>query len=182
MKVKVNVDDFGRQYPFSLPVPEVAVSYSLMVTGKGFYPAVRLAKELKLDVGLHLDLTDDYLTFVTGLLLGLVTDDWLYRQIKYQMDKFLETGLELKRIDSHHGVHHIPRVFEILTDLMREYKIPYIRNPRRRPNTDIFRPLEMIASWREWIYYLINKKHMWGLKPYTENIAEFTGSVEILTH
>ena len=73
-------------------------------------------------------------------------------------------------------------MFRILTDVMREYNIPYIRNPIRRPNTDIFRPKEMVASWREWWFYKINKKHMKGLEPYTDYIAEFNGSVEILTH
>ena len=182
MKVKVNVDDFGRQYPFSLVVPELAVSYSLMVTGKGFYPAVKLAKELKLDVGLHLDLTDNYLAFSLGIFFNEIKDEWIERHIRYQIERFLSTGLRLKRIDSHHGVHHIPEVFSILSGLMREYNIPYVRNPKRQIILDILRPKETIASWREWLYFQLNKKYMWGLKPYTENIAEFTGSVEILTH
>jgi len=53
----------------------------------------------------------------------------LAREIRAQLERFRETGLELSHVDGHHHMHLHPVVLETLVALAREFRIPAIRLP-----------------------------------------------------
>lgn len=131
----------------------ILTSASLMVTGAAVVEAVALARALpSLSTGLHLvlsgrqapaaskpgaipDLVDSRGRFAAnparaGLANGLL---WrtrrvqIEREIRAQIERYLETGLSLDHVDGHHHLHLHPFVFPVLISCLREYGVPCVR-------------------------------------------------------
>jgi predicted glycoside hydrolase/deacetylase ChbG (UPF0249 family) len=49
------------------------------------------------------------------------------QEIRAQLERYLETGLSLDRVDGHHHLHMHPVVFEILLRCIEDYRIPWVR-------------------------------------------------------
>ncbi len=151
MKVVLNCDDFGLAYSFTEGVKRcflegAVTSASIRTNG----PAYEYAKDLvkrkikKLGIGLHLNLTDgesyteeladlkgyykyDFLNLYLSLKSNKTLVSAIEKDIKNQLTKALEDGLELDHVDSEKHVHMIPLIFEIVCKLCCEYKIKYVR-------------------------------------------------------
>ncbi len=131
----------------------ILTSASLMVTGAAVAEAVALAQALpELSTGLHLvlsgheapaasrpgtipDLVDASGRFAAtaaraGVCHGLL---WrrrraqVEREVRAQIERYLETGLSLDHLDGHHHLHLHPFFFEVVAGCMEEYGIRWVR-------------------------------------------------------
>lgn len=131
----------------------ILTSASLMVTGSALPEAVALARELpELSTGLHLvlsgheapaaskpetipDLVDEAGRFAANPALAGIFDglfwqrrrDQIQREIRAQIERYLDTGLSLDHVDGHHHLHLHPFIFEVLLACMEEYRIHWLR-------------------------------------------------------
>ncbi|NJK41182.1 MAG: hopanoid biosynthesis-associated protein HpnK [Acaryochloridaceae cyanobacterium SU_2_1] len=153
----INGDDFGFSHGVNQAIIQahtqgILTSTSLMVTGDAVEEAVALAKQHpNLGVGLHLVLGCGKSVLPPSQIPHLVNDQgefldnpahagWRYYfnaaarqelplEIRAQLQKFQQTGLELSHLDGHLHHHVNPAVLKILMDLAPEYNIPVIRLP-----------------------------------------------------
>lgn len=131
----------------------ILTSASLMVTGAGVAEAVALAREMPaLSTGLHLvlsghdapaaskpgaipDLVDSKGRFARAPARAGIADGLLWRkrrsqverEIRAQIERYLETGLTLDHVDGHHHLHLHPFIFPVLLDCLREARVPWVR-------------------------------------------------------
>ncbi len=152
----VTGDDFGASLGVNSAIVRaydegILTGASLLVTGECASEAVVLARERpQLATGLHLALCDATSASPPGAIPDLVTPDgrfpaspgrtgmvyWIWRrrrsgqlekEIRAQVERYLETGLPLDHVDGHHHLHMHPVVFDILLRCMEDYKIPWVR-------------------------------------------------------
>jgi hopanoid biosynthesis associated protein HpnK len=153
----VTGDDFGFSRGVNRAIIEahergVLTHASLMVNGGAAAEAIALARSRPdLSVGLHLVVVDGAATLAPSEIPRLAGADGLFRgtpvsaglryqfsgaarrelarEIRAQLERFRETGLELSHVDGHHHMHLHPVVLETLVLLAREFRIPAIRLP-----------------------------------------------------
>ncbi|MGN7469125.1 chitin disaccharide deacetylase [Brevibacillus sp. SAFN-007a] len=147
MKLIVNADDFGYSKGVNLGIIEahragVVTSATVMVNMSGFEHAVQLANETPtLGVGIHLvltcgapvsqnvpSLTDEQGRFRRERDFLHASPEEVERELRCQLETFLQTGLPLTHIDSHHHVHAHPAILPIVLRLAKEYRLP-VRHP-----------------------------------------------------
>ena len=170
-KFILNADDFGMSQAFNTAVLEgyssgILKSASLVANGEAFEEACEAVIPAcpDLGVGVHLNVIEgkalcqdlDKLTDEDGnfnnsfgmlLLKSLNTKDntfmeQLEKEFRAQIEKVLaHTGVS--HIDSHVHVHSIPRIFELVAKLAKEYEIKQIRTQYEKPYIipDVFRHL-----------------------------------------
>lgn len=162
----VTADDFGLSESVNEAVEHafrhgILTSASLMVTAPAADDAVRRARRLPgLGVGLHLVLVDGRPALPAQRIPDLVGPDGrfpagevgigsrlffsrrLQRQaeaeLRAQVERFLDTGLELDHVNAHHHFHQHPTVLALLLRMAREYGIRRVRVPIE----------PFLASWR----------------------------------
>jgi len=162
----VTADDFGLARPVNEAVElahrsGILTSASLMVSAPCCDDALERARRLPtLAVGLHLVLADGRPVSDPAEIPDLVGRDGrfpsspvaagvamycgraarrqLEREVRAQIERFLDTGLSLDHIDGHHHIQTHPTVFATLLKLAREYGVRAIRLPRE----------PAVASWR----------------------------------
>ncbi|MGK7874290.1 MAG: hopanoid biosynthesis-associated protein HpnK [Xenococcaceae cyanobacterium] len=155
--VIINGDDFGFSHGVNQAIIKaheqgVLTSTSLMVTGDAFDEAVALAKaHPKLAVGLHLVLgcgksvlSPDQIPHLvdakgyfpldpvkTGLRyqFNSAARRELRLEIRAQLEKFRQTGLQLSHVDGHLHYHSNPVVLRTIVELASEFNIQAIRLP-----------------------------------------------------
>ncbi|MET3196705.1 chitin disaccharide deacetylase [Bacillus sp. OAE603] len=144
IKLIVNADDFGYSKGINYGIIEahkngIVNSTTMMMNMPGVSHAIDLAKENpNLKVGIHLVLTcgkpilPDVPTLVdqTGffkknrdILESNISLEELEREWTAQVEKFLESGLTLTHIDSHHHVHTIPKFLPIVQKISKKYNL-----------------------------------------------------------
>ncbi|MCB4790466.1 MAG: ChbG/HpnK family deacetylase [Elusimicrobia bacterium] len=137
-KLIINADDFGYRENVNKGViyahkNGLVTSASLFVDKESTPEAVRLAKENSaLGLGLHVDL-DKY--FEIDHTLGQIVKMYdqnqdineLKSEVRRQLDKFYSFGFQADHIDSHHHAHLHPKVFTVVCELAKEFKIPVVR-------------------------------------------------------
>ncbi len=151
-----NADDFGMTPGVNQAIAKayhegILNSTSIMINLNFVNEALELKKDMpNLDVGLHLNLTNQYALsvpenipllvdgngefkngFVNLFLLSIFHPKELARQVELearaQIEKAIKLGIKLSHIDSHRHIHHIPVIFNVVKKLADEYKIPRIR-------------------------------------------------------
>lgn len=131
----------------------ILTSASVMVTGHALSEAIALARELPaLSTGLHLvlsgrevvaaskpeaipDLVDSDGRFppspawagISDVLFWRRRGGQIEREIRAQIERFLDTGLSLDHVDGHHHLHMHPLIFDVLLRCMEEYGIRWVR-------------------------------------------------------
>ena len=104
-----------------------------MATGAAFDDAVRLAREApSLDIGCHLVLvgSDPYPLTVPALIQALALRRIrVYEEMRSQVQKILDVGLQPTHLDTHKHTHLLPPVLEALARLSEEFRIPWVRRP-----------------------------------------------------
>ena len=144
IKLIVNADDFGYSKGINYGIIEahrngIVNSTTMMMNMPGVSHAVDLAKENpNLKVGIHLVLTcgkplltdvptlvdqDGFFKKNRDILESNISLEELEREWTAQVEKFLETGLTLTHIDSHHHVHTVPRFLPIVQKLSKKYNL-----------------------------------------------------------
>lgn len=151
-----NADDFGISKGVNAAIVKahkegILNAASLMVNQKYARQAVDLAEQMPdLELGLHLNLTNEFPAtqkekipllvdengklkngFVNLLLLSILHPKAFAEQaeieIRAQVQKYINFGLEMKHIDGHRHVHLIPAVFKIVKKIADEYGVERIR-------------------------------------------------------
>lgn len=151
----VNADDFGLTEGINLGIIEgfqkgIITSASVMVAADAFTDAIQRTKENPgLAVGVHLTLVagkpvlapdristlvdvggsfySGYPSLFYRLLLGKIRITEVEQELQAQVERFLDTGLNISHVDGHLHVHLYPTLFPIVIRLAQKYKIPYIR-------------------------------------------------------
>ncbi|MGE7882782.1 chitin disaccharide deacetylase [Bacillus sp. NPDC094077] len=158
----VNADDFGLTEGTNYGIIDghrngLVNSTTMMMNMPGTEHAVRLAKEYKtLGVGVHLVLTagEPLLKNVPSLVgkdgafhkqsvvrEGNIHPEEVEREWTAQIEKFLSYGLIPTHLDSHHHVHGLPILHDVLERLAGKYNVPIRRCEEERavrPFSDVF--------------------------------------------
>ena len=148
-KLVVNADDFGFTRDVNRGIVEahrngILTATTLMATGAAFDDAVGLARENPaLDIGVHLVLVGEppfpitMAQLVRAVLLGRTR---IYEELRAQVRRILDAGLEPTHLDTHKHTHLLPPVLDAVARLSEEYKIPWVRRPFDLPLTSAARP------------------------------------------
>lgn len=148
IKLIVNADDFGLTEGTNYGIIDGHInglvnSTTMMMNMPGTEHAVRLAKEYNLlGVGVHLVLTagEPLLGDVPSLVgsdgsfhkqsvvrEGNINPEEVEREWTAQIEKFLSYGLTPTHLDSHHHVHGLPILHDVLERLAAKYNVPIRR-------------------------------------------------------
>lgn len=104
-----------------------------MATGTAFDDAVRLAREApSLDIGCHLVLigADAYPPTIPALVRDLLGRRIrIYDELRSQIEKILDAGIEPDHLDTHKHTHLLPPVLEAVARLSEEFHIRWVRRP-----------------------------------------------------
>ncbi|HDR7793005.1 TPA: chitin disaccharide deacetylase [Bacillus luti] len=162
IKLIVNADDFGLTEGTNYGIIDGHInglvnSTTMMMNMPGTEHAVHLANEHKtLGIGVHLVLTTGrpLLQDVPSLVgkdgsfhkqsvvrEGNIDPEEVEREWTAQIEKFLSYGLTPTHLDSHHHVHGLPLLHDVLERLASKYNVPIRRCEEERavrPFTDVF--------------------------------------------
>lgn len=117
----------------------IITACSLVANGLAFDDAVsRLRDTPSLEVGVHLTLVEErpltdirlprkYTSFVPLYLARVIGIDAIERELRAQIEKVLATGLRVTHLNGHQHLHLLPRIFDVVARLAREYGIGYVR-------------------------------------------------------
>jgi hopanoid biosynthesis associated protein HpnK len=156
----LNADDFGLSPGINRGIIEAyreggLTSASLMVSGQAFEEAVALAIENPdLSLGVHLTLVEGIPVLPPAQIPSLVIRNgrfvgslaaflkrWLSGQIRLQevqheleaqVEKALNCGIQVDKLDSHMHVHLLPGIFQTVLSVAKQYRIKAIRLPKER--------------------------------------------------
>lgn len=145
MKVIFNADDFGLTKGVNTGIVEAHVdgvvkSTTMMVGMSAEQHAVELARQFpELKIGLHLrftagkalngasSLTDEHGVFKSYHDFFACTSfnsRDIFQEVEAQIRAFLQLGLPLSHIDSHHHAHTHPQLNSVIEELARQYSVP----------------------------------------------------------
>ena len=140
-----NADDFGFPRDVNDGIVEahrigILTATTLMANGPAFTHAVALAKaNPTLDIGCHLVLVggeslsrpDTPLpasvpNMMAAVLTGQVDP---YRELRLQIEKIIEAGIQPTHLDTHKHTHLFPLVLDAVARLAQEFRIHWVRKP-----------------------------------------------------
>ncbi len=152
--VVITADDFGLTRSLNDGIIKayeegIVTGVSILPTGFAFEEAIEWLKSNRIvDVGVHLSLTvfrpltdtKEIATLVTKkghflkryqfllkFIIGRISLDEVYIELKRQLEKVRNAGLNIVHISSHEHIHMMPGILEIFARLAREYSIPAMR-------------------------------------------------------
>jgi len=137
-KLVVNADDFGFTRDVNQGIMEahrngILTATTLMSGGAAFDDAVRLARENPtLDIGVHLVLVGQppfpmtVARLIRDVTLGRIR---IYEELKAQVRRVLDAGIEPTHLDTHKHTHLLPPVLNAVARISEEFKIPWVRRP-----------------------------------------------------
>lgn len=144
MRLIVNADDFGISKAINLGIIEahregIVRSTTLMCNMEAVDHAIKLAKENpELGVGIHFVLTagkplsdgveslvdkDGTFTKFEEIAEKAKSED-IKKELECQLNKFLSYGIKPTHIDTHHHVHRIGKVFEVIKEIAIKNNLP----------------------------------------------------------
>ena len=146
MKLILNADDFGLSQSVNKGIIEcleegLVSSTTMMMNTPYTDEAIKLAKEHNIkNLGIHLNLTygksvlpaseipslvDGNGTFHYVCMLGYYTQYVdAKKELRAQIEKFLDSGLIPDHLDHHHYFNEIPNILKAYLELAQEYKLP----------------------------------------------------------
>ena len=140
MKIQVTIDDMGlstsvnRAAKILLNAGRVDC-LSILVTGTALDEALDMANSPGVRIAVHLNCSEP--PFLTGVefpdsfytwfrngsvLAGKVKDEW-----RAQIERVLSAGVLIIGLDSHHHLHNLSGLREVILDLAKEYGIGTVR-------------------------------------------------------
>lgn len=156
-KIIINADDFGYsvnkneaiKYGFQ---SGVITSSSIITNMDGFYQAINeVLEEIPfIDLGFHFNISEGKSLTNPSLLTdkngyfnrsyfeimiessGKKFQKQIEAEFRAQLEKILEYKY-ISHVDSHMHIHAIPHIFSLISDLSKEYNIPFIRTQHEIP-------------------------------------------------
>lgn len=151
----INADDLGvnpqRSHGIFIAKEQgVLTSVSLVVNGSDSDMASRRASERDIPTGLHINLTaftpiaksSDIASLLTtdgfflgietlkrGIAEGMIEPVHIEREVRAQIDWFLEHRGQPTHISSHEHIHVLPFISQIIAPILDRYGISYVRIP-----------------------------------------------------
>ncbi|MBW1836100.1 MAG: hopanoid biosynthesis-associated protein HpnK [Deltaproteobacteria bacterium] len=190
-RVIVTADDFGRCPAVNQAVIQahqkgILKCASLMVNADATDEAIALARaHSSLKVGLHLVLVDGFAVLPKKEIPDLVDETQrfsdrpassglryflskrikrqLVQECKAQIEKFLDSGLKMDHLNSHHHLHIHPSVANIVVALAVQYHIPAVRLPWQGLRTLTWKNFVMAAVMLPWVIRLRHKLQQAGI-------------------
>lgn len=184
MKLIVNADDFGISKAVNLGIIEahrdgIVRSTTLMCNMNDMEHAIELSKKNpELGVGIHFVLTagkplaegveslvDENGTFIKfeEIAENAKKED-IKKELECQLNKFLSYGIKPTHIDSHHHVHRIGKVFEVVKDIAIKNNLP----------------IRFIEEFDESMYYGIKTTNKFSEAFYGKDMITTDGLISLL--
>lgn len=162
MKLIINADDFGMSKTVNEAIVAgynngVLTSTCIMANMPGFEHALKCLEKMQgIGLGIHLNIVEKKTTlpsnhrehnsklynkegcFNNGFVRTLIKsydEDFMMEvenEFRSQIEKVLEHA-EVDHIDSHVHIHSIPKIFDLVCRLAKEYKIPCVRTQFEKP-------------------------------------------------
>ena len=197
----VNIDDFGMTQGINRGIIDclkfgIAKSTTIMVRMPYAENAVKSAKENRFTFfGVHLDLTEgnplipkkslspimhyikrNRMGKVKKIVDGLNLDlKGIEKELQSQVEWLLERGITLTHLDSHHGIHSLPGINEIVLEIAGRLKLP-VRHWQM--NTSLPQGIKGTDYYSEAFYGLNSTK-----KKFKKIVESYTSSsIEIMSH
>lgn len=151
-KIIINADDFGLNSSVNKAIVEsfnngLINSTTLMANMPGFDEAIDLAykHEFTNKIGIHLVLTDglslteeiksmnlffkipSHLRFKKLFFLNRRKRFIIFNEYSAQIEKVRRNGISITHIDTHHQIHDMWAIMQIILELLKTYKIPSMR-------------------------------------------------------
>lgn len=171
-RLVVNADDFGYTPGVNRGIVAaftggIVRAATLMAVAPYFDDAVRLAREHPgLDLGVHLVLAGSapaltaagtplapggsfHRSLADAVRAILATPTAAIRaELRAQIDKVLAAGIKPLHLDSHKQTHLVPRVWQLVVELAREYAIPFVRRPGDTFTVPLDYPIgDLVSDW-----------------------------------
>ncbi|MBV8519883.1 MAG: ChbG/HpnK family deacetylase [Acidobacteria bacterium] len=117
----------------------IVTACSLVATGAAFDDAVARLRELpSLEAGVHLTLVEErpltnlrfpkkYTSFVPLYLARAISIDAIERELRAQIERVLASDLRVTHLNGHQHLHLLPRIFDVVVRLAREFAVGYVR-------------------------------------------------------
>lgn len=117
----------------------IVTACSIVAVGAAFDDAVARLREVpSLAVGVHLVLVEErsltglrfpkrYTSFVPLYLARAIPLRGIETELRAQIERVAQSGLKITHLNGHQHLHLLPRIFEVVGRLAREYAIPYVR-------------------------------------------------------
>ena len=179
----------------------IVTACSIVANGAAFDDAVaRLRETPSLEVGVHLTLVEErpltdirfpkkYTSFVPLYLAHAISIAAIERELRAQIDKVRATGLRVTHLNGHQHLHLLPRVFDVVVQLAREFAIPYVRivddrgsRARRLPMallSDLGRRARARGGSNDRTIGVADAGHLTDVLPLLEHVD---GVTELVTH
>jgi len=197
----IAADDFGRSPSVNRAIAEahdrgIVTAASIMVKGKAFEEAVRIARSRsRLSVGLHVTLCDGQAVLSHAEIPDLVdrhgyfetspSRAWfkysrtgilsqLEKEIEAQFDLLAKARINPTHVDGHHHLHMHPALFRILCEKAAQRGVPWIRIPCE-PLSLVFRyfiPRRGAMPFVEWaVFRMLKATHERTARNYGLHVA-----------
>ncbi len=146
MKLILNADDFGLSASVNKGIIDcfnegLISSTTMMMNTPYTDEAIKLAKEHNIkNIGIHLNLTYGKSVLPASEVPSLVDENGVFhyvcmlgyytqyldakKELRAQIEKFLDSGLTPDHLDHHHYFNEIPNILKAYLELAEEYKLP----------------------------------------------------------
>lgn len=159
LKIIINADDFGINqkvdYEIINLLTEKKISSTTIIANVASVETLNYAAKNcdKYAFGIHLNLDEFHPlivnevfykhgivdingAFIKGGVYNIINfsselKDAIYEEFDAQIKKLIDFNIHISHIDSHHHIHSVPEVFQIIERLMNIYNIKHIRGFRR---------------------------------------------------
>jgi hopanoid biosynthesis associated protein HpnK len=156
-RVIITADDLGKSEAVNRGIEQgylegLITSTSLLVNGEAWEDALKVIERVpNLDIGLHLNLIEgrpisspkdiptivyskgiffqSYRTFLRKFYQKKIARADLEKEIRAQIEQFLEVRGIITHLDSHKHIHLLPEIWRLLIQLSQEYPIKALRLP-----------------------------------------------------
>ena len=153
----INADDFGLHETVNQGIIHgftagIVTSTTIMASGKAFEHAISLASDnLQLGIGVHLTLVGEkpvcdadkikslldnegclapeYPQFLLRYMLGKIELSDIRRELTAQVQKVVDSGIQITHLDSHQHMHIVPGIINITIDIAKQFGIKAMRIP-----------------------------------------------------
>lgn len=154
MKVIINADDLGISNSVNEAIEDainkgLITSSTIMANADGYEKAIKIARSYPyISFGVHLTLDEFYpitrnplfqeygivdndFRFVKGAIYKVKFDKKILSAIEEELDaqisKIKESGVAVSHLDSHHHIHTIPHLRDVIVRLMAKHNIHAVR-------------------------------------------------------
>jgi predicted glycoside hydrolase/deacetylase ChbG (UPF0249 family) len=179
----------------------IVTACSIVANGREFDDAVaRLRDVPALEVGVHLTLIEErpltgiafpksWRSFLPAYVFGAIKLPQIIDELRAQIEKVRETGLQITHLNSHQHLHALREIFAIVRQLASESGIHYVRRiddfgghagPARRAAIAVLNRIGRTAPGKnDRTIGVMQAGHLANIEPLLEHVD---GVTELVTH